>query len=314
MVGVARPACLLTTSPCHVNVAVCSTVEHRILLARLPGGGHDGCEKGRRFEKCSYTPLPPKDGPGVSAEVRELVLEACAHAILQRCCSPGSTETAVRQHLESTRKVYLRAGRTNRAHALAAACLPATYKQVLSIVAGEVDSGLWSDLLRYQMCPCGQLYRCEHKDAQVCPGISAAQPCLRPRAEARSVIYSSIRQFVARSYKDPVVAREFGAWLRRAAANGDEIWDFVDAAAVQDALDADPRFRNDPRCLIVILVTDPFIVSWSSLLAVYRCGTTVLDLYGCMLACFPIRCNSIKTPPQIAYCGETVSVTVYAPS
>lgn len=226
-------------------------------MGRLPG--RDGAQPVRRFQRVSYNRLPPGDEP-----VRELVLAACWQAIAQRDSSPGATESAVRRHLQSLRSSYL--GKYASAEQKSAApYLPTSFKQALTIISDCSDCR-WPVLYRYSMCPCGFIYRCEHRGARNCPGVvfrgkSNERLCDLPRSAAREVTYSCVGDFVERAYKNPEVARAFSGWRERMHSRGEDfLQDMCDGEAVARALE-DEAFAKDARNLLFILVTDPFIVS-----------------------------------------------------
>ncbi|GLC70376.1 hypothetical protein PLESTF_000966400 [Pleodorina starrii] len=122
----------------------------------------------------------------------------------------------------------------------------------------------WPQLVKYDMCSCGFVYRCEHASAQSCPatspGTGRPHVCGAPRQQARALTYSPIAQFCERVYGDPERAKEFSSWLERQSADPNIMLDICDGEAVRKALADDQRFSEDPRNLICVLVTDPFIV------------------------------------------------------
>ena len=218
----------------------------------------------RRFERVSYTRLPPGDEP-----VRELVLATCWQAIAQRDSSPGATESAVKQHLQSVRECYFGGKYASEEQRRAVPYLPSTFKQALTIISDYSDFQ-WPVLYRYDMCPCGFVYRCEYRDAQRCPGVayrgkSNERLCDLPRTAGRKFTYSSIGSFVQRAYKNPEIAEQFSRWRERIGSRGaDYMQDMCDGNAVTHAL-ADEQFSKEKRNLLLVLVTDPFIVRGRSL-------------------------------------------------
>jgi hypothetical protein len=232
--------------------------ERRRLQARLPG--EDGAQSVRRFERVSYNKLPPEDQP-----VRELVLATCWQAIAQRDSSPGATESAVKRHLQSVRESYYGGKYASEEQKRAVPYLPSTFKQALTIISDYSDCQ-WPLLYRYSMCPCGFIYRCDHRDAQRCPGVAYRgkpneQLCDLPRTAARPLTYSSIGNFIQRAYKNPEIAEQFSCWRERIGSRGaDYMQDICDGEAVASAL-ADEEFAKEKRNLLLVLVTDPFIVS-----------------------------------------------------
>jgi hypothetical protein len=213
----------------------------------------------RRFERVWYNRLPVND-----QAVLDLVLGACWQALLQRDSSPGATESAVKQHLSSL-YATLSGKYASPEQKRAAAYIPRTFKQALTILSDNSDCA-WPALYRYIMCRCGFLYRCEHQEALQCPGISNRgkpneSPCGLPRSEARSMTYSSIGQFIQRAFKNPTIAADLAAWPDRCSRDPDLLLDICDGEVVKAALLADPRFHREPRNLLLLLVSDPFIVS-----------------------------------------------------
>ncbi len=230
------------------------------LRARYPG--RDGGKKGRRFEKVSVKALPQPTSSRTKA-IRELVLSVCVQALRQRESSPGATESAVKCHLESTYQQFTSKYASNMQR-LAAPYVPSTFKEALTLLESEADLK-WPTLLRYDRCPCGFVYRCEHAEAVTCPARKPGnpqQPCSLPRTAGvtRSVIYNSLAQFLERVYADPIHAEEFSSW-QLPNPRSRELSDIFHGAAFSDAVRADPGIVSDKRNVFCVLITDPYKVS-----------------------------------------------------
>ncbi len=75
--------------------------------------------------------------------------------------------------------------------------------------------------------------------------------------------YRPISDWVKQIYRDPVKAELCGSWQQRAQQVfvQDVVSDISGSKLVADAMQEDPEFFNDPRNLVVMLITDDFIVS-----------------------------------------------------
>ena len=86
------------------------------------------------------------------------------------------------------------------------------------------------------------------------------------------MLYQTISQYIQRTYSNSKRASEFGAWQDRLAAAVDEskggdpeaLYDIGHGKAVKAVLDSNMAFREEPRNIIFIVITDPFIVSRSA--------------------------------------------------
>jgi hypothetical protein len=67
-------------------------------------------------------------------------------------------------------------------------------------------------------------------------------------------VYRSLVDFIRRLYKHPVLAAQAGYHATARSATGD-ICDFQDGSMYEEAM-KDPRFRSDPRNLLLGVITD----------------------------------------------------------
>ncbi|EFJ51174.1 hypothetical protein VOLCADRAFT_116520 [Volvox carteri f. nagariensis] len=124
----------------------------------------------------------------------------------------------------------------------------------------------WPTVYKYGMCPCGFVYRGDAK-ALTCPACVPGTSKLCGKAHEthqKTFLYSSIIQYLQRIYSNSTTAAEYGDWLNRleqnAVADPHGLYDIGHGKAVQAVLQNDPRFKQEPRNVIVVLITDPFIV------------------------------------------------------
>ncbi|EFJ40399.1 jordan transposition protein [Volvox carteri f. nagariensis] len=236
-----------------VNVPEWFDQEAAEMSRRLPG--QDGAKIARRFMPVAFKPLTPDDA------VQEHVLRACMHAIYIKHSSPACTESVVEAALDAKYHDYMSPG-SSKACQAAAPYLPRTFKQALTLLS-KYSSCRWPLLSRYDLCPCGFLFRCEHRDDSKCPGLTAGEgaPCGRERGQtSRSLVYNSIVQYLTRIYANAHQAAEFGSWLERRSTSS-LMMDIADGDYVRQILESDQRFRDDPRNVLLMVVTDPFIVA-----------------------------------------------------
>lgn len=221
---------------------------------QLPG--RDGCKAARRFMPVAFKSLPPG-----RQRVAQIVLQACMHAIHVKHSSPAATEPVVEAALDAKYHDYTSIG-ASKIQRESAPYIPRTFKQALTILS-HYSACVWPTLCRYDLCPCGFLYRKEHAQATSCPAVQShnSKPCQRVRAlAARSLLYSPLSDFIRRVYANRRQAQEFATWQDRMSNSG-VMMDIADGAYVRHILDTDQRFKEEPRNLLFLLVTDPFIVS-----------------------------------------------------
>ena len=242
---------------------------NEVLKRRCPGLGYDGGKATRRFQRCAYLALPEDD-----TEVKDIITSICFQAVQMKESSPGATETVVKSFLTSIR-INFTGQYASAAQRSAANYLPTSFKQVLTIME---DTGMctWPTVYRYGMCECGFVYRGEHLRAQECPanepGSDKSKICGKSRDPLKGVLYQTISQYIQRTYSNSKRASEFGAWQDRLAAAVDEskggdpeaLYDIGHGKAVKAVLDSNMAFREEPRNIIFIVITDPFIVSSSA--------------------------------------------------
>ncbi|EFJ51754.1 hypothetical protein VOLCADRAFT_103398 [Volvox carteri f. nagariensis] len=221
--------------------------------------GNDGSRPLTRFQRVAYPELPN------NTAIRALVVTACLHALDVKDSSPSATETVVREML-SKKHADFTGPYASREQRAAAPFLPTSFKQALTQLQ-DVGGCRWPRLIRYDMCPCGFIYRGpEYWGADHCggmvPGPRAGEwiACPKMRSEARYLTYNPIGGFCGRVFSNKQLAEEFSSWQSpdRMRRNG-QLRDICDAAVVQELLASDPRFR-DPRCLVTMIASDAFVV------------------------------------------------------
>lgn len=219
----------------------------------------DGGVRHVRFRSTRY----PGDAP--NSETRKIVLKACIDALFVKCSSTETNESAVKAMLQTKRTDFLSSS-ASEAQKGAVPFLPHTYKEALTILSKNGCN--WPFLYRYDMCPCGFLYRGPHRDAIQCPAalpgrVFGAEPkiCRRERTASLSFILNPIVGFIERLFQNADVSSELASWQERRSADPDIMYDIIDSEVVQDALMSDARFRDEPRNLMLLIATDDFIVS-----------------------------------------------------
>ncbi|PNG78856.1 hypothetical protein TSOC_015363, partial [Tetrabaena socialis] len=129
-------------------------------------------------------------------------------------------------------------------------------------ILSDIGECTWPTLLRYDMCSCGFTYRGpEYSIPPTRPRKGEWLPCLKDRREARYLTYNPISEYCRRAYRNPTQAAEFGSWQSPERMKRDGcLRTLADGRVVQQLLESDRRFREDTRHLVIVLVSDAFVV------------------------------------------------------
>jgi hypothetical protein len=212
-----------------------------------------------RFQRVGYLAIPH------DTVVRELVRSACLHALDVKDSTTGATESVVKATLQAKFEDFT-GPHASAAQRAAAPYLPKTFKQALTMLT-DIAGCEWPKLIRYDMCPCGFIYRGpDYRDATQCgglvPGRRAGEwvPCPKARADAKYMTYNPIGGFCRRIYNNSEIAAEFAGWQTPERMKNDgQLRDICDASVVAKLLASDPWFE-DPRCLVTLIASDAFVV------------------------------------------------------
>lgn len=219
------------------------------LASRLPG--NDGGVRKPRFQRRKF----PAGLASASDPVRRRVLDSCESLFATHVVSNGS-EAATTQLLQRDAEQMSTSG--SPVDQEASTLMPSSYQAMLSLL-DEHGSLKYGDSYEYDVCGgCYRIYRCAYRDDTACSRCGRA----RRSPSTKKHVYHTIRGYMHRSFGNKQLAQMLGGYLPSRSRIDGLLLDVPDGDLFRDKVLADPRFRDDPRHLVILIFIDPFQVSY----------------------------------------------------